>query len=499
MDFLKCHRRAFTRGIISLLIVVAVSAAAFAQSPLPLGQPEYDFIYDVLTRNRAYDLDFNDYQIGPYAVDRSELERFGKVLPFPTFTNRLRVGVFASELSFSEKDTRSLNYESLRGNLTASPIKYVDVFTSVLLDEQKADDPEYTGKKWRGLAGDVDQAFVSYTRRRVQVIAGRFGGFWGPRRSLLFGSDQMLDGFAYKLKWGRLTVGYRLAQLDGVSSEDSESGVSLNRWLAAHRLDVHLTRRIRVGVFETVTFGGEGRSLDLWYLNPIIFFHGQQLNDGSDDNIMLGFDGDIKPLDGVRLYGQVVVDDIQVESSDSTDNEPDQLGYRIGGQVVNLWPSFDLNAEYTRVNNWTFNQQLPRNRYLNDSDPIGDVLGNDYEQAVVDCSYWLRQDLRLTLTGSWLRQGEGSIDADWTEPWLDESFENEFPSGVVEVTKSLSLGLSGYPFGIDWDEYHFGLFVDIRAGAEWVENARHVNGVDETNPFIQVRLSLFGLRDIPVN
>ncbi len=41
-----------------------------------------------------------------------------------------------------------------------------------------------------------------------------------------------------------------------------------------------------------------------------------------------------------------------------------RLGSMAGCYLANFAPQWDLNLEYSRVTNWTFNQALPRNRYL---------------------------------------------------------------------------------------------------------------------------------------
>ena len=75
-----------------------------------------------------------------------------------------------------------------------------------------------------------------------------------------------------------------------------------NRFFAGHRLDIHFSRQLRIGFSETIIYGGPGRQIDLVYLNPIMAFHAAQLNEGINDNTLLGFDFSYTAARGVRFF-----------------------------------------------------------------------------------------------------------------------------------------------------------------------------------------------------
>jgi len=464
----------------AVLLVSPVQAAIF-----PAGQPEYDYLYDLALRSKTLTPDYSDYQVGPYSITE-----FGDDLnPFESWRDpnprNVHTFLFAAEDFRAARQARPTGYESIRAGLIGKPLEKISVYFDFTLDEELAKDENYTGKKWRGFAGDVDQAFLSYTTDRVNLMAGRFGSFWGPRRSLLFSPEQKLDGFGYSVKWGRATVSYRLGALNGLNPDQHRVDQFEPRYVAAHRFDFHLSRRLRIGLFETVVFGGPGRQIDLFYLNPLIFFHGSQLNDNLDDNTMVGFDFDIVPVDRCRLYGQLLVDDIQLDNQNRGDKEPDQLGITAGGYLADLVPQLDLQIEYQRVSNWTFNQMHDRNRYLNDGRPIGAALGNDYDRGQLKLIRWWGGQLKSILNLSYYRQGEGRIDAEWTQPWVDAegAYAEPFPTGTVQKTTTVSVGFNGFPTRF--------AFVDVETGVDWVKNLAHMSGDDRTLPFVRVYLSIF--------
>ena len=469
------------------LLLISCGAVNLSAEVMPVGQPEFDFLYEQQLRRETLIRDRFDLQIGPYTASRfaDSLGPFGSLQSVGL--DQLTLFAFAAEDLRAVKDEKGLGYESFRAGLSGQPFNRLQVYADFVLDEELAKDPSYSGKKWRGLAGDVDQAFVSYEANRFNLTAGRFGGFWGVRRSLLFSSDQKLDGLGYSARWGRLALSYRLGALDGLNPDADSVTQHEPRYVAAHRLDWHFSSSIRVGVFETMVFGGPGRQIDLFYLNPLIFYHGSQLNDDLNDNSIVGFDFDVQPRDGFLLWGQLLVDDVQIDDATQGDQEPDQLAFLVGGYAADVIRQTDIRFEYERVSNWTFNQMHARNRYLNDGRPIGSALGNDYDLTSLAIIHWLQSDLQTSLQFGYRRQGEGRIDAPFTQPWFDVAgdYSEPFPTGTVQKSATLSLGLKG--FVLDH------AFVDFEAGVEWLRNRGHVDGDDPTLPFVKVYLSLFGL------
>jgi hypothetical protein len=477
-----------------VISLCAVSASESVAAVLPAGQPEYDFIYDLAERTDALSRDYTDYQLGPYRFDQVSL------YPGPFWrlhgiaSDRIETFAFASENLRTVKDTHGTGYERFRAGFAAQPTDHLSVFGTFLLDEAAAKDPTYTGKKWRGLAGDVDQAFVSYETRRLTLIAGRFGSFWGPRNSLVISPHSKLDGFGYTYRWGRVSISYRLAQLDGLNPDEDSTGVYVNRYLAMHRFDIHLARGFYVGVFESMVFGGPGRSIDLFYLNPIMFYHGAQLNEGQDDNTLIGMDFAWKPVTGCKLYGQVLIDDFQIDKKTASDHEPDEYGVILGVHLVDR-PAYnhDVKIEYTRVTNWTFNQVQPRNRYLHDGKPIGGALGNDYDLLAISATRWFATYKSGAINFRYYRQGEGRVTAAWTAPWAaaGADYSESFPTGIVEKTTTLSLGGKGFV-----TEHGF---VDVEAGVDWVKNRNHIPTDTRALPFFHVSVSAFIGIGLPVD
>lgn len=468
-----------------ILISFTFSANTPAKSLLPTGKIEHEFIYDRFERVQTLSGGFFDYQIGPYALDNSAFD----IAPLYYFeqepSQRLTLFGVAGENYSAARDVSSSSFESFRGGLTAHPFEKIFVYGNFVLDEELARSPDYTGKKWRGLAGDVEQAFAYYHTERFNLKLGRFASFWGPRQSLVLGSDIALDGIAYTLNWGRLSLTFQISSLDGLNPDEDSVMQFENRYFAGHRLDVHFNERLRVGFFETVIFGGPGRQIELYYLNPIIFFHGSQLNEGVDDNTFVGFDFDYLPVNGLRFFGQLLIDDFQIDNKSQGDQEPNEIGVLFGTHWVNAFRDIDVKASYTRVTNRTYNQGNERNRYRHNGNLLSSALGNDYDQWSLSFIRWFNQNLNAKINLQHTRQGEGSVTDQWTTPWLDVTgdYNENFPTGNVEHTTRISLSMSGFVGKF--------FYADIESGIDNIRNFAHISGDNRTIPFIGIKLCTF--------
>ena len=474
------------KRLILILVFFVMSSSVLGFSVMPLGRPEYEFLYERIERLQTLGINRFDFQLGPYSTTREDFtfEPFSNLVKVPQ--EKLTLFGFAGESFSAQRSFPSKSLESFRAGLAANPFEKLFVYGNFVLDEGRAIDPAYTGKKWRGFAGDVEQAFVNYQTNSFDITFGRFASFWGPRNSLVLSSNVALDGFGYSIRWGKLSLSYRLARLDGMSPEIDSVVQFENRYFAGHRLDVHIHKNLRVGFFETVVFGGPGRQLEFYYLNPIIFFHGSQLNEGADDNTFVGLDFDFIPKRGIRLYGQLLIDDFQIDSKEQGDQEPNETGLTVGAHLIKIIEQFDIKTNYSRVSNRTYNQALSRNKYLHNGQLLSAADGNNYYQLSVSMLHWLdNNNVTAGVNFRYTRKGEGNVADPWATPWLDVTgqYKEPFPSGVVEKINSISLSARGFIGNY--------FFFDFEAGLAEIKNLNHIAGIGQTSPFVRLQVSTF--------
>lgn len=499
----------FSTALLPLLLIVPANISADAS--LPVGQDRLDLTYNLFYHQAIFDQNIDNIPItGPLGLERFHTQsrlwsQAGLNLHQTGDYRTIRFWNRSGQryISGNHQPGRDLPY--LTGGASFRPSPYFSAQSSFKLDRALAIDPDYTGKKYRGLAGDLETAAIFFHKGKVKVTLGRQRVFWGPQPVNLLISEtaapfDLLNGSFHA---GRLTFNFLFARLDQSRPDaiDSlrypEATFNDNRYLTAHRLDIKLHRRFRIGLFEMVLFGGEGRPPELYYLNPLQFFHSAQLNEDQNDNSILGLDFVFLPGQRSMIYGQLLVDDFQIDNESQGDQEPAEIGFMAGlmrsGHIGSFSP--DLKFEYVRITNRTYHQREPRNRFLYRNRPIGHPLGNDADSISLQIRFWPSAEFAFGIEAAYRRRGEGSIQNPWDEPWATAvgEYKEPFPTGVVEKSAMLAFHARGYlPFN-NYTRRH--LFLSVDAGWATVRNFANQAGHNRTDTRFDISLSWLGYID----
>ncbi|MCK5738927.1 hypothetical protein KAH55_07090, partial [bacterium] len=323
--------------------------------------------------------------------------------------------------------------------------------SSIIASQYDYNDPLYKGYKWRGMAAYTEQAYMTWHNENFQVKFGRDFLRWGPGKSgslIMSNICRPLDMVQAAAFWGPFRYSFLAAELDPFSG-------NVRRFLSGHRLAAKfLDGRVEAAITELVLYGGENKTFNFVYLNPVIFYHGAKKNGAGDNNVLPAVDLSLFPLKNWQVYGSLLIDDIQVEKTVTGDLEPNEIGWLAGtGWAAPFgFSGLDVNLEYVRVANRTYKTSHYQEIYLHRNVPIGHPLGNDFDHWQFTAHYWPTSGFKVTLDTWYTRNGEGSLNSPWDEPWndstLDEGYEEAFPTGVVE--KKLGLGVEANWFFKPW-------------------------------------------------
>ncbi len=352
-------------------------------------------------------------------------------------------------------------------------------YSRYMIDENLAKDPNYEGKVWRGFAGDAAQAYLAFNLPCFKVLLGRERIAWGQKSTqelILSERAFPLDMVKIEGGWGMFQGTAFFAFLSPLTIQNSSGDFShINRYLSGHRINLNLFSKAQLGLSETIVYGGKNRQVEAYYLNPLLWYHGAQLNEGRDDNTFFAFDFNLRPQKNVIFYGEFLIDDLQIEKKSQEDKEPNELGYSGGFSILDIFgfEGTELNMEYMRINNWTYNQKEERNRYLNRKRLLGNPLGPDTDNFSASLSTWLRRGLKSKITYQRRRCGEGRVDSPWSEPWVlaQGEYKEKFPSGVVEKMNNLGITLQ-YNYTnlfcceLSWNYFDFVNYQNIQDGKE---------------------------------
>ena len=344
--------------------------------------------------------------------------------------------------------------------------------TRVRFDSDARHDSRFRGEEWKdNLTANMDEASLKF-------LAGNFEAFWG-RGWLKFGRSPsdglLLSGFSPPFDYGRLRyrtgavdLMYFIAFLDDLPLA---SGRPARRYLAGHRIDVRPWQFLELAATEVIVFGGVDRPLEWYYLNPLVPYYWEQINEDKDDNPLWNLEWSLRFARGWEFYGEWLIDDFQIDFT----SEPHQLGILVGLHAsvpFGLARSYHV-LEYSRVNTTVYGQNEPQNRFYYRHDrngqviPLGSRYGPDADRVTYRMTYHLCDMLDPFFEVERSRKGEHRIDD--PQPSI---FPHgvPFPSGVVERRWEVAGGLRF--------QYKNIVFAEIAGGWSQRRNEGHRPGND---------------------
>ena len=405
----------------------------------------------------------------------------------------IQPGIWADEFAISDKKETKF-YTQLRSQFGIQLGKNLCFYNGMLLDQSLLDDSLYTGEKWRGFAAYTEQAYLRFTIDDLRFTnfdfrftIGRDFLNWGTGKTgrLLFSdSAQPMDHVAIDFRYKGLQFTTIAADLDQWLLSDSLAqhyGVTTaNRFLSAHRLTVNFKNKFHLGLTEALLYGGPNSNWELKYHNPLLYYHGELLNGGGyDGNGFLYLDFDWYPKKNWEFYGEILVDDFQLEKTGSGDMEPNEVGLLFGMQHSNLL-GIDgglVGIEYVRIANRTYNSGFEWEKFVHFNRPIGYDLGNNFDRWHFKVNYFPLRGLQAGMDFDYIRKGEGSILDQWDTPWtsytLSDGYDEPFPYGVVEKSSVITFNL----------KYHFAVNCMIESQVRYqnIKNLDHQPGRSENS------------------
>ncbi len=327
-------------------------------------------------------------------------------------------------------------------------------------------DPDWYGKKDRVIAGRLAEAYVSAQWRYGEVFFGSLDRNWGP-------SDVpgiLLSDSPYGLDHLGIVLGTSGVQLQAVATQlddlPDSTGALHHRHYVSHRLWLRPPGRWTVALWETSVTSGVGRELEPWYLNLMGLGFLAQVNTRTNVNSFVGLD--VQRRGRVTLYGQFMLDDIQIDRKKATDRKPTSYAFTVGARGPGLLQRLGWRVYYTQVSNLAFRNeddlQVPLYFGLGTGRNFSDYHQLTARASVVAFSLLVEPEMTL------LRQGEG--DPRLPHPSVSEyDVTPTFLAGVVERTVrfALSARLEAGPLSLAGD-----------GGVHVVRNAAHVPGAERT-------------------
>lgn len=347
----------------------------------------------------------------------------------------------------------------------------------IIIDSKAEKETNFFGQKWKGdLTGVFDQGYIKGNFKYFEFQWGRDYMRWGPGSRdylLLSGFSPPFDMLKLTGRLGVFRFDFFTTGLDEVFLPDSN--FFAKRYFSGHRMNIKLKFGIELGFSEVVVYGGPGRKLELYYLNPLFLFYGEQFNHNVDDNPLWSFDFSITHFKNKEFYGELLVDDFQYDFK----SEPHQIGFLLGTKAADLF-GFSrsyITLEYIRLNKWVYGQIKPWNLYTYREVGMGSYLGPDADDFFAELLYHYTRSFQFSFSLESKRKGEGKIEVQPSPVPKNVSFL----SGIVEKTNTFTLKGVFQP-----DAY---LLLQGELGYTEVKNQFNHSGQNGRNSFLRLRLT----------
>ncbi len=162
---------------------------------------------------------------------------------------------------------------------------------------------------------------ISFTASKYfNISLGHGNHFLGEGyRSMLFSDYAIPYGFVrletdvWKIKYVNL-----FTLMNDNNPDFIINGVKPRKFAAIHYLSYNVTPKWNISLFESFIMGadtGNAATFDLNFLNPVILYRVIEANSGfRTGNIMMGLNSSYKLTKGLKIYGQLAIDDFKLSA-----------------------------------------------------------------------------------------------------------------------------------------------------------------------------------------
>ncbi|MBT8262546.1 MAG: gliding motility protein RemB [Bacteroidia bacterium] len=209
----------------------------------------------------------------------------------------------------------------------------------------------------------------------------------GYRSLLLSDNSSPYPFFKVNTTFWKLKYTNTWMSLRDVRSAVTADGSFRTKYIANHYLSYNITKRLNIGLFESVIWQNDNdRGFDFNYLNPIIFYRAIEFSTGSrGGNAIIGLSSKFKFTDKVNAYGQLIIDEFSSSDiSGGNGSYKNKIGYQLGAKYYDAF-SVDglyLQAEYNRVRPYTYSHNTVVLNYGHNNQSLAHTLGANFSEFI---------------------------------------------------------------------------------------------------------------------
>jgi hypothetical protein len=303
-------------------------------------------------------------------------------------------------------------------------------------------DPDWPGRKNLDVTGRHVEGYLSGQFKWVNIFYGQMDRNWGP-----VGVDGIgLSAAGYpRPAFGAefMAGGFRLSAVASQLRDEQDTlGQVIHRFFFAHRLDLRLSHRVQLGLWETTVLAGPDRSFDARYRNPVtLLLLANEYGLGDEGNVLVGLDLRWRVRGHTTLEAQLGLDDLQYDNRSGPNRYPDRYAFTLSAYGP-LGRRAAWRALYTQASSLAFRSENGFENFIDAGVGLGRNFDDD-DQLSGFVTLPVRSRWLLTPELTIFRQGQGLItDAAPIRGPASAATPTLF-IGTVATTYRAALGVSG--------------------------------------------------------
>ena len=214
----------------------------------------------------------------------------------------------------------------------------------------------------------------------------------GYRSLLLSDNASAYPFFKVNTTFWKLKYTNTWMSLRDVRPEVTEDGSFRTKYMANHYLSYNVTKRLNIGLFESVIWQNDNdRGFDFNYINPIIFYRAIEFSTGSrGGNALIGLTMKYKFTDRINAYGQLIIDEFSTSDvSGSNGSYKNKTGYQLGVKYYDAFglKNLTVQLEYNRVRPFTYSHNTVVLNYGHNNQSMAHTLGANFSEFITIARY----------------------------------------------------------------------------------------------------------------
>lgn len=287
----------------------------------------------------------------------------------------------------------------------------------------------------------VAEAYLSYKPADfINVQFGHGKNFIGDGyRSLLLGDAASPHPFLkINTKFWKIKYTNTWMWLKDVRPEVVNDKAFLTKYIANHYLSWNVSRKLNIGLFESVLWtNSNDRGFDVNYLNPIIFYRAIEFETGQGaGNALLGASAKYKWNDNVNLYSQFILDEFSLGDVKAGEKSwKNKFGYQLGVKYFNAFKveNLLLQFEYNRVRPYTYSHNTIVLNYAHNNQSMAHLWGANFSEAIIIGRYRYKRwfgDAKLIFGTRGFDFNNGTDDFNYGGDFFRSENDRPFNTGV---------------------------------------------------------------------